>query len=102
MSENEKEIIRDHLDEALSAMTEALFAKGQLDRVEDLECSLWFGELHSVLMHLTTLLFESGVPIPEVVYAHIAKAGQMLNASGSKHRTWTWERLSPQGVSGSA
>ncbi len=46
MSENEKEIIRDHLDEALSGMTEALFARGKLDYVEDLECSLWFGGLH--------------------------------------------------------
>ena len=58
MNEVQREAIREHLDDALSEMTEALLAKGELDRVEDLESSLWVGEVHSVLMHLTTLLFS--------------------------------------------
>lgn len=99
MPEDDKEVVLELLDDALSEVREELFAHGQLDRLEDLENTLWHGELHSALMNLTTLLFEAELTLPTGVYEWIAEAGQKLNENSdqnSQHRKWTWERLMPQ------
>ncbi len=64
--------------------------------MEDLESTLWYGEVHSALMNLTTLLFEAGLAVPSPVYKQIEAAGQALNAEGLKHGKWFWERLKSQ------
>ncbi len=83
-------------------MTDALFGAGYLDRVEDLENGIAFGESNSVLMHLTTLLHESRLDIPASVYQNIEQAGLMLNTAGAQHRNWTWEKLRPPSRDSSA